>query len=75
MQPLSIVAAFGFLGMLSMIGALMMVVSSRRMFKVAGNPSLLMSRVTLPANTLLLTLGLAVLTLGIRGIYRLIWIA
>ena len=75
MQPLSIVAAMGFLGFMSMTGALMVVMGSRRMLRLAENPSLLMVRVTLPANAFLLILGLLVMTLGIRGIYRLIWIA
>ena len=75
MQPLSIVAAMGFLGIMSMVGALMVVMGSRRMLKLAENPSLLMVRVTMPANAFLLILGLLVMTLGIRGIYRLIWVA
>ncbi|MBF8267760.1 MAG: hypothetical protein HW388_1268 [Dehalococcoidia bacterium] len=75
MRPLSIVAAFAFLGMFSTMGALMTVMGSRRMFKLAGSPSLLTGRVTLPVYAFLLTLGLVVLALGIRGIYRLIWVA
>ena len=74
MQPLSIVAAFGLLGMVSMVGALMVVMSSRRMLRIAGEPSIIMARVTLPANVLLLTLGLLILALGVRGMYRLIWV-
>ena len=75
MQPLSIVAAMGFLGVMSVLGALMLIIGSRRMLRLAEHPTLLMVRVTLPANAFLLILGLLVMTLGIRGIYRLIWVA
>lgn len=75
MQPLSIIIAMGLLGVMSVAGSLMVVIGFRRMFRLAENPSLLMVRVILPANAFLLVLGLLVMTLGIRGIYRLLWVA
>lgn len=76
MQPLSIIAAMGFLGLMSVVGALMTVMSSRRMLRAVGSPiGRHRVQVMLTGNALLLTVGLAVLALGIRGIYRLIWVA
>lgn len=74
MQPLAIVVVMGLLGMLSIVGALMMVMGSRRLFVLAEKPSLLMVRMVLPTNAFLFTLGLLVMALGLRGIYRLIWV-
>ncbi|MBI4203191.1 MAG: hypothetical protein HY532_08785 [Chloroflexi bacterium] len=84
MHPLSFVIAFGVLGMFSLVGALMMVMSSKRLFKqLAGSPVLagqhIMERrsgmkVLAAIDAFLLTVGIILLTLGVRGIYGVIWV-
>ena len=76
MHPLSIVIAFGFLGMLTVIGAQLSILSSRWLWKqVTPALSFQQSRNISKASVsgLLLALGLFLLVLGVQGIYRLIW--
>lgn len=76
MHPLSIVIAFGFLGMLTVIGAQLSILSSRSLWKqvtpaLSFQPSRKISKASVSG--LLLALGLFLLVLGVQGIYRLIW--
>lgn len=81
MQLLSFVIAFSFLGLVSVLGALMVIASSRRLLSLVGGPGFslqssrqqrMAARVTI--SLVLLALGLFILAVGIRGIYRVIWV-
>ncbi|MBI4336312.1 MAG: hypothetical protein HY683_00585 [Chloroflexi bacterium] len=78
MPLLSIVLAIAFLGLLSLIGALLVVWSTRVVFREASAPVPIRrgrGAVTIWALLQLwaFVVGLALLGLGLRGIYRVFW--
>jgi hypothetical protein len=81
MHPLSIIIAFGFLGMLMAVGALLVVIGTGRLrlrhspspgFDYEGSPPT-RGQSALALNVLLLALGLLLIFLGSYGTYNLIW--
>ncbi len=77
MHPLSIIISFAFLGMLVIFGTQLSVLSVRKLQgEVVPVASLQATRTSLKVSVsgVLLALGLLLIAVGVRGIYRLLWV-